>query len=1019
MEFSINSLTYPTSDQSPNGEIKILETLYMQDFEGSHGWALTGEFEVDVPNGMGGSPGNSNPDRAFSGVRILGSDLTGLGANPYHYEPDLTESTSNLASSPTIDAFYYKNLNLFFKRHLNIEVWDDSFIQVSTDDGSSWSTIWESSSYLSDFQWINEQIYIPDQYAATDKLKIRYKLGPTDGFSNYSGWNIDDVYVTGEFISKDVGVSEWIYPLSGSGHSDVDSVSVRIRNYGGAKIVDPVLVAYSMDGGETWKVDQMNQHIPIGGSVVFTFPSKVDLSQPGYRPSVIAKTALPGDQYAGNDEFVTDLYIVPTFTLPYKETFEQNNGFWRPSGPDLWEFGTPAGAVINSAFSGVKSWATGLTQTYGDVISEKNETIFLDDFESENGWTFSGEFERAQPSNLYLPYFAREGYYCMGTDLSGLGSAPYFYENGITAGNAFSATSPAIDVSQYSNLIVSFYSWIVVQEGDSLKLELSIDNGSSWIELWKNSEGGISNSYYQLMEIPLHDSLSYTSEMKFRFSLFHTSAAGAVAEGWIIDDFAINGDLVDGSRGYLESPNFNLTGIAKPLMDAKIWVDTEEGVDGATLHYSLNEGETWTPISNTSGYDTYWNWYTGRPVSELSLDGWSGQSGQWLTVRHLLPSSIVNQENVQFRFEFGADKVNNQYEGLAVDDIRIIEAPQDLDLLDIINPVSSCELSSTQRFTLRIRNSGNSPLQVGDSLQVGYYIERNGEIQTGDEIMVLDQSLNAGDSRNLTMATPFDFNKSGAYLTQVFLMTDDPHFYTAVSGDTISRLIQVNKPHVDLGEDISTVRPDTITLKAYSGVMGQSYLWQDNSIDSIFQVSTDGTYYVRVSNGMGCTAHDTIQVLQLIADVGVESLISPISDCELGNNLNVEVSIRNFGTDTLESGESIFISLDINQGAPLQDTLVLSERFRPGEVKPFVYSQKFDFSAPGTYELRLSTRLIEDFQIDNDTLFQTLEVYGYPDSYLGPDTIVQGSEYELIPACWLRRISCGRMDPVQRPLPLK
>ena len=109
---------------------------------------------------------------------------------------------------------------------------------------------------------------------------------------------------------------------------------------------------------------------------------------------------------------------------------------------------------------------------------------------------------------------------------------------------------------------------------------------------------------------------------------------------------------------------------------------------------------------------------------------------------------------------------------------------------------------------------------------------------------------------------------------------------------------------------------------------GQSYLWQDNSTDSLYQVSTDGTYHVRVSNGMGCTAYDTISVLQLITDVGVESLVSPISDCELGNQLPMEILIRNYGTDTLELGETIFISAQINQTGLYEDTIVLTERFR-------------------------------------------------------------------------------------------
>ena len=157
-----------------------------------------------------------------------------------------------MATSPNVDARYYKNLNLFFMRHMNIEVWDQAAIEISTDDGTTWNPIWESNSYLSDFQWFQNRLLIPDDYSRSELLKIRFKLGPTDGFNNYSGWNIDDIYLTGEFISKDVGVSKWIAPLSGSGHTAGEPVTVQVRNYGGAEIVDPVPVAYSFDGGASW-----------------------------------------------------------------------------------------------------------------------------------------------------------------------------------------------------------------------------------------------------------------------------------------------------------------------------------------------------------------------------------------------------------------------------------------------------------------------------------------------------------------------------------------------------------------------------------------------------------------------------------------------------------------------------------------------------------------------------------------------------------------------------------------------
>jgi len=69
---------------------------------------------------------------------------------------------------------------------------------------------------------------------------------------------------------------------------------------------------------------------------------------------------------------------------------------------------------------------------------------------------------------MYLPYFAYNGLYCIGTDLSGTGAHPYYYENGITSGTAYTATSPAIDVTHYANLYITYMSWIAIQAGDSI-----------------------------------------------------------------------------------------------------------------------------------------------------------------------------------------------------------------------------------------------------------------------------------------------------------------------------------------------------------------------------------------------------------------------------------------------------------------------------------------------------------------------------------------------------------------------
>jgi len=990
-----NDTLYPATAESPNGQLTVYHTQYFEDFEGIHNWEVSGEFEVAAPAGLGGIPGNPDPDAAFSGSLALGTDLTGTGANPYNYEPGVSEAASYKATSPVVDLFYYKNLNLFFERYLNIEVWDEASIQVSSDSGVSWNTVWASESFLNDFQWSQIKLAIPDSYSRTEKFRIRYVLGPTDGQNNYSGWNVDDIYITGEFISRDVGVSEWIYPQSGSGHSATDSVMVRIRNYGGALVTDPVPVSYSFDGGMSWTTDIMNTDIPVGSSVVFTFPTKVDLSTPGLYPNILAKTVLADDQYTGNDQITTSIYVVPTFFTPYSEDLEGGDDYWQSLGSGIWEYGTPAGTVISSAASGISSYATGLVTKYGDLVADKNRIILEDEFEEDNGWTFTGEFEREVPDNMYLPYFAYSGYYCIGTDLSGTGINSHMYENNITPATAFTALSPKLNISNYSDVKLSFADWLVIQAGDSVRLEISPDDGNAWYTLWSNSGAAVSNEDFYFRQFDIPDSLSYSTEFRIRFSLYYTSAAGAVAEGWFIDDVVLAGDLIDGTPGYLTSPRFNLSAATEPVLSFKLWTDTEQDVDGLTLMSSTDEGESWDQVANITAYDDYWNWYNGDYVEALGTDGWSGHSGEWIQVRHLLPAELKGNDNVMFRLVFAADKFNNDFDGAAVDDFMISEAPHDIGILSVISPVSACELSTEEQFTMRLKNFGVRNINAGEEVSVGYHIDKDGTVNDLQENYTLTQGIPAGGTLDVTFDSEFDFSESGTYNIMVYTIDEQPYYYSAVANDTVWTMVDMNKPLLDLGPDISTVRPDTVILTAYSGIPDYTYKWQDNSADSVFNVSVEGTYSVQVTNSLLCSAFDTVEVLRLMADVGFSSVVSPVSDCELGSAENVVAMMENFGTDTLETGDTIFISGYLNGLPSFTDTLVLAARFQPGESLEYTCPETFDFSLQGSYAVKLYTILTDDITNTNDTINQLIETYGYPPVDLGEDRIIEAADYVL------------------------
>ncbi|MEX2380053.1 MAG: kelch repeat-containing protein, partial [Vicingaceae bacterium] len=95
----------------------------------------------------------------------------------------------------------------------------------------------------------------------------------------------------------------------------------------------------------------------------------------------------------------------------------------------------------------------------------------------------------------------------------------------------------------------------------------------------------------------------------------------------------------------------------------------------------------------------------------------------------------------------------------------------------------------------------------------------------------------------------FTVNKGGTYYVVVNL-----------DGCVASDLIRVNyksRPVVDLGSDTTLCQGDSLYLDVTTA--NATYLWQDNSTDSIFAVGQSGQYWVEVTT-KGCSSSDTINV---------------------------------------------------------------------------------------------------------------------------------------------------------------
>tara|TARA_R110002050_G_scaffold221792_2_gene357659 strand:- start:15598 stop:18330 length:2733 start_codon:yes stop_codon:yes gene_type:complete len=80
-------------------------------------------------------------------------------------------------------------------------------------------------------------------------------------------------------------------------------------------------------------------------------------------------------------------------------------------------------------------------------------------------------------------------------------------------------------------------------------------------------------------------------------------------------------------------------------------------------------------------------------------------------------------------------------------------------------------------------------------------------------------------------------------------------------------------PEINLGVDTVICFPDTLKLNA--NYAGSSYLWQDNTTSSNFNVFTQGTYFVKVTR-LNCVFSDTIHIIvepKPDADLGGDTII--------------------------------------------------------------------------------------------------------------------------------------------------
>ncbi len=979
----VSDTLHPVQSYSPSGKRKVYETIFFDDFETDKGWILSGEFQRDIPQGLGGTPGSPDPSYAYSGSYVLGTDLTGLNAYPGNYEPDLTERQYQ-AISPSIDAYYYKDVKLSFRRWLNMDLWDSAFIDVSTDNGATWEKVWESTyNFFVDNIWKYKEIDLSAYADYAPQLKIRFALGATDDDpgTNYSGWNIDDLVLTGNYLSNDIEITQVLSPeLNACGMSENEPVSMWIRNNAGEPTPDSVLLGYSFDFGVTFTYDTIYNSIPVGDSILFVFSDSVDLSEPDLYNMRI-QTFLPYDEIEANNIKNLTILSNPNFKLseaPYYQDFEAGIENWTIKGKNSnWEHGIPTGTVINHAASGSKAWVTQLSGDYQN---------------NDSSWLLSPcyNFE-----DVRLPIVDFNVFYH--TDSAHEGTALQYSLDGGQTWDTIG--KPGDELLWYTDTLIS-------------QLKINYNQGGGFTgnsEEWKRARTF------------LPDNIKGNNRVLFRI-LFASNDYNNNYEGIGIDDIhlaeappdvgivaVLSPDsacvLSDQEIITLSVKNFGpdtlFAGEVIPLSvefnDDTLFLDTliltaplpnNDSVAFTirdTVDMSLAGSYKFVAATHMYWDDGFYNTNNDTLVTQVAAYGMPNYDVFPDLIGTLNPDTVILDAGPGFDSYLWQDGsatqtydvdtaglyhvfVTNSYSCTAADTVLILKSVSDYGIARF-NIESECWLGDQVPLSLGIKNYGLDTLNINDTISIVYSLYDSVYIDS----FIVDQQCLPDSVIDYTCQKLFDLSEDTMYTFSAYTIFEDDLQH---NNDTLHKEINIwGYPLVDIGDTIFTLRPDTLILTVDTGYF--SYIWQDGSVNDTFEVSNMLTswYSVTVTNDHACQTTDSLLVISY--DLAMVDYIHPDTTdlCGMSANQPVIAKMINNNLDTFLLGQRLILGFKLNNEPMVTDTVFLSENLYPDDTLTHHFSDSADLSLAGVYNFRFYN-LVQDADASNDLFSDEVTSYG-------------------------------------------
>lgn len=1004
---------YPLLLQSPSGESTIEESIFVDEFEsGTAKWSLGTNMQVGLPTGVG----NGNPQKAFSGSNILSTNLSG------NYPPNIAEgSTDYIATTQTINAKYYKNISVRFRRWLNIESKDKVGMWLSTDNGATWKKVYENIFGVSDNYWTSQSFDISSE--ATRKEQVKFKLGiaSSDGADERGGLNIENFAITGDYIGKDVGVESYISPTSSCNLGVNVMFTINLRNYGAESVSGPFNVGFSVNEGE-WVYSTFNGTIGVGASQNFTFTTGANLSEYGVK-NIRFKTMLNGDEDASNDMKSTAIYSYPTITAPITESFEVLLNHWYPHGTNSsWQWGAPSGTIINKAGHSTSAWVTKLNGNYNLSelsylespcytlpVGEQNMVFsfmhkaaleegvdgFTVQYSTNGGNTWNVLPKHATYSDNWLPT----------SSITALGLA------GWSANTDYVVSKTLLPPAAISAGTVKFR-FIFASNATNVNEGVAVD----YVRLYAlTNDIGISS-----LVDPTTDCEIGLSPLTFKLKNF--SAVKEQPAGAVPITFSVNGS----------TPVTETYTLASPLA-----ANTEVTLSATTKTYDFDKGTTfdivaYTSLSNDDNktndkLETTIN-VTGMPnyqvvgadlgviglpsITTYDLDAgigydsylWKRWNGSvWVDIG----SSRIVTINSIGRYQITVQK-GSCYKTV---EVQVVLSNVDVQVVSFSGITDACTHTATEKPSVSIKNNGSSLLPEGTVIPVAIFI--NGVKTLEENVTIPTGGLAAGGSLPYTFITGIDLTEAQAYPIKIGTRYVGDINYTNdfTAEQTINTWgsptvhvkaynktnIGVNPVDIEQGTVLKTLQPDTVSLDA--GIGYATYKWERKLFGSSTwaEIGTSQMLTIDQNNSAdyrltATTMHscgDAIVEFAINAkDLGISSIEGLEENyCQTEEGITFNVIIQNYGLDSYLEGTNI--NLVFNTPVGIQYKTVVLEA---GSALPSGGSLTVAVPSPinlgvGLNPIRISTDMDDDCEPSNDSYDVSVMVKAAPTVTINPNVI--------------------------------